>query len=127
MKMLIGGREVDASNGTVMENINPATGEIIETVPCASPEDVEQTIRNAVQGQKEWAAIPFHKRMEILERFVQLAQQNEETIARTMAVEGGKPFAQALGEVGRVKDAFRLYMAEARTMYGKTIPMNSEP
>ena len=85
------------------------------------------TIRNAVEGQKQWAAIPFHKRMEILEKFVQLAQQNEEKIARTMAIEGGKPFAQALGEVGRVKDAFRLYMAEARTMYGKTIPLNSEP
>lgn len=127
MKMLIGGKEVDASNGAVMENINPATGEVIDTVPCASPEDVEQTIRNAVEGQKEWAAIPFHKRMEILENFVQLAQQNEEAIARTMAIEGGKPFAQALGEVGRVKDAFRLYMAEARTMYGKTIPLNPEP
>lgn len=127
MKMLIGGKEVDASNGAVMDNINPATGKVIDTVPCASPEDVEQTIRNAVEGQKQWAAIPFHKRMEILERFVQLAQQNEEKIARTMAIEGGKPFAQALGEVGRVKDAFRLYMAEARTMYGKTIPLNSEP
>jgi len=127
MKMLIGGKEVNASNGAVMDNINPATGKVIDTVPCASPEDVEQTIQNAVEGQKEWAAIPFHKRMEILERFVQLAQQNEEVIARTMAEEGGKPFAQALGEVGRVKDAFRLYMAEARTMYGKTIPLNPEP
>lgn len=127
MKMLIGGKEVDASNGAVMENINPATGKVIDTVPSASPEDVELTIRNAVEGQKEWAAIPFHKRMEILEKFVQLAQQNEETIARIMAEEGGKPFGQALGEVGRVKDAFRLYMAEARTMYGKTIPLNSEP
>ena len=127
MKMLIGGKEVDASNGAVMNNINPATGEIIDTVPCASPEDVELVIQNAVEGQKQWAAIPFHKRMEILEKFVQLAQQNEETIARTMAIEGGKPFAQALGEVGRVKDAFRLYMAEARTMYGKTIPLNPEP
>jgi len=127
MKMLIGGKEVDASNGAVMDNINPATGKVIDTVPCASPADVEQTIRNAVEGQKQWAAIPFHKRMEILEKFVQLAQQNEEAIARTMAVEGGKPLAQALGEVGRVKDAFRLYMAEARTMYGKTIPLNSEP
>ena len=127
MKMLIGGKEVDASNGAVMDNINPSTGAVIDTVPCASPEDVELTIRNAVEGQKQWAAIPFHKRMEILERFVQLAQQNEEKIARTMAIEGGKPFAQALGEVGRVKDAFRLYMAEARTMYGKTIPLNSEP
>ena len=127
MKMLIGGMEVEASNGAVMNNINPATGEVIETVPCATAEDLETVIANAVEGQKEWAAIPFFKRMEILEKFVQLAQQNEERIARTMSIEGGKPYAQALGEVGRVKDAFRLYMAEARTMYGKTIPMNSEP
>ena len=127
MKMLIGGNEVDASNGAVMENINPATGAVIDTVPCATAEDLETVISNAVEGQKQWAAIPFYKRMEILERFVALAQENEEVIARTMAIEGGKPYAQALGEVGRVKDAFRLYMAEARTMYGKTIPLNSEP
>ena len=127
MKMLIGGREVDASNGAVYENINPATGAVIDTVPSAALEDVQTVIANAVQGQKDGAAIPFHKRMEILEKFVLLAQENEEKIARTMAIEGGKPFAQALGEVGRVKDAFRLYIAEARTMYGKTIPLSPEP
>ena len=127
MKMLIGGKEVDASNGAVMDNINPATGEVIDTVPCATAEDLDTVIANAVEGQKEWAAIPFHKRMEILEKFVSLAEANEEKIARTMAIEGGKPLSQALGEVGRVKDAFRLYMAEARTMYGKSIPMNPEP
>jgi len=127
MKMLIGGREVDASNGAVTPNSNPATGEVIDTVPCATLQDVETAVANAVQGQKEWAAIPFHKRMEILEKFVLLVQEQEEKIARTMAVEGGKPFAQALGEVGRVKDAFRLYMAQARTMFGNTLPMNSEP
>ena len=127
MKMLIGGKEVEASNCAVMDNINPATGEVIDTVPCATAEDLETVISNAVEGQKQWAAIPFHKRMEILEKFVVLAQENEEKIARTMAIEGGKPYAQALGEVGRVKDAFRLYMAEARTMYGKSIPLNSEP
>ena len=127
MKMLIGGKEVEASNGAVMDNINPATGEVIDTVPCATAEDLETVISNAVEGQKQWAAIPFHKRMEILEKFVVLAQENEEKIARIMAIEGGKPYAQALGEVGRVKDAFRLYMAEARTMYGKSIPLNSEP
>lgn len=127
MKMLIGGKDVEASNGAVMDNINPATGEVIDTVPCATAEDLETVISNAVEGQKQWAAIPFHKRLEILEKFVVLAQENEEKIASTMAIEGGKPYAQALGEVGRVKDAFRLYMAEARTMYGKSIPLNSEP
>lgn len=127
MKMLIGGKEVDSSDLSVMNNINPANGEIIDTVPSATAEDLEKAISSAVIGQKEWAAIPFHKRMEILEKFVILIQKNEETIARTMAIEGGKPIAQAMGEIGRVKDAFRLYMAEARTMYGKTIPLNSEP
>ena len=63
MKMLIGGMEVDASNKAVMNNVNPATGKVIDTVPSASPEDLERTISNAVEGQKEWAAIPFHKRM----------------------------------------------------------------
>lgn len=127
MKMLIGGKPCDASDGKVSQNINPATGEVIDTVPCATAADLETVISNAVQGQKEWAAIPFHKRMEILEKFVALAEQNEEKIARTMAIEGGKPLAQAMGEVGRVKDAFRLYMAEARTMYGKSLPLDPEP
>jgi len=127
MKMLIGGREVDASNGVTYQNIEPATGDVIDTVPVATLEDVEEAISNAVKGQKEWAAIPFHKRMEILERFVTLIQQREQEIAQIMSREGGKPIGQALGEVGRVKDAFRLYMAEARTMYGKTIPLNPEP
>ena len=127
MKMLIGGKEVEASNGAVSQNINPATGEVIDTVPCATAQDVETVIANAVEGQKEWTAIPFHKRMEILEKFVTLIQDKEAEIAKAMAVEGGKPYAQALGEVGRVKDAFRLYMAEARTMYGKSIPMDPEP
>lgn len=127
MKMLIGGMEVDASDLSFVNNINPATNEIIDTIPTATADDLERTISNAVKGQKEWVSIPFHKRMEILEKFVVLIQENEEIIAKQMALEGGKPITQALGEVGRVKDAFRLYMAEARTMYGKTIPLNSEP
>ena len=127
MKMLIGGRETDASNGAVTQNIDPATGEVIETVPAATLEDVKTAVANAVEGQKEWAGIPFYKRMEILENFVSLIQRKEQQIARTMSREGGKPIGQAMGEIGRVKDAFRLYMAEARTMYGKTIPLDPEP
>jgi len=127
MKMIIGGKSVDASDGKITQNVNPANGEAFDTVPSATPDDVKRAIACAVEGQKEWIAIPFYQRMEILEDFVSLIRKHEEEIAVMMAREGGKPIAQARGEVGRVKDAFRLYMAAARTLFGSTLPMDSEP
>lgn len=59
MKMLIGGEKVDASDGMVFDVINPATGEFIDTVPMATTEDIEKAVKNAKEGQKEWAAIPI--------------------------------------------------------------------
>lgn len=126
MKMLIGGKKVDAISKKTMDNINPATYEIIDTVPEAGEEDIELAIQNAVKGQKEWNDIPFHKRMDILENFINLLDKNKEKVAEMMCLEGGKPIGQALGEVGRVRDGFHSYMAQARTMFGKTLPFNSE-
>ncbi len=127
MKMLLGGKWCDASNGAVMDNINPATGKVYDTVPRATAEDVKTCVANAVKGQKEWAAIPFYKRMEMLEEFIRLVEADSEKIAEIMTLEGGKPYGQSLAEVGRVKDTTRGYIAAARTMYGKTLPFNPEP
>ena len=41
MKNLIGGEKLDASNGAVIEVINPATKEVIDTVPNSTVEDVD--------------------------------------------------------------------------------------
>lgn len=126
MKMLIGGKKVDSFSGKVINNINPATGETVCTVPEACEEDIELALSNAVKGQEEWNAIPFHKRMDILENFIGLLDDNKEEVAKQMCLEGGKPIRQALGEVGRVRDGFHSYMAQARTMFGKTLPFDSE-
>lgn len=40
MKMFIGGKAADASDGKVIEVINPATGKLVDTVPSATPQDV---------------------------------------------------------------------------------------
>ena len=58
MNMYIGGQYVPASDGGVRNVVCPTTGEIIGTVPSATREDVARAIANAVQGQKEWNAIP---------------------------------------------------------------------
>ena len=58
MKMIIGGEFVDAADGSVIENYNPCTRQLIGTVPSATESDVDAAIAAAVAGQEEWFALP---------------------------------------------------------------------
>jgi acyl-CoA reductase-like NAD-dependent aldehyde dehydrogenase len=73
MKMIIDGKPADASNGAVIEVINPANGKVIDTVPAATEEDVARAVEKAKQGQKKWAQVPVSEKGEILLKFVALA------------------------------------------------------
>lgn len=53
MKMLIGGNRCDASDGKTMDVLNPATGEVVDTVPVATKADIEEVIALSVKGHKE--------------------------------------------------------------------------
>ena len=44
MKSLIGGEWRDAKDGKVIEVINPATGELIDTVPSLSKEEIDEAV-----------------------------------------------------------------------------------
>lgn len=110
-----------------MNNLNPATGEVYAVVHDFTDEEIDAAIGRAVEGAKEWTAIPFYKRMELMEKFLSLVDEHQEEIARIMTIEGGKPINQSRGEVGRVKDTCRSYMAAARTLFGQTMPINPEP
>jgi acyl-CoA reductase-like NAD-dependent aldehyde dehydrogenase len=50
MKMLIGGKKVDSSNGKTIDVVNPATGKLIDTVPAATKEDVSRALDYAKIG-----------------------------------------------------------------------------
>lgn len=128
MQMIIGGKHVDASNGKTSQLVNPATGQVIDTVPEATLEDLDRAIGLAVEGQKEWNAIPLHQRLAILETYCQLLTREEtvEKIARVMCEEGGKPIEQCRTEVFANAAIFRIYCAAAYTFYGKTLPYNGE-
>lgn len=128
MQMIIGGKHVDASNGKTSQVVNPATGQVIDTVPDATLEDLDRAIGLAVEGQKEWNAIPLHQRLAILETYCQLLTREEtvEKIARVMCEEGGKPIEQCRTEVFANAAIFRIYCAAAYTFYGKTLPYNGE-
>ena len=129
MKMIIGGKEVAASNGEVIEVINPANGKVIDTVPAATEEDVNLAVKLAVEGQKVWGAVPLHKRGEIINKFVTLTQTPKEKLelASLLSQETGKPITEAIAEIGNIPTLFTGFVEKAKHLYGESIPSGSEP
>ena len=58
MKSLIGTEWREAKNNDTIKVINPATNELIDTVPSLSAEEVEEAINYAYEHQKEWENVP---------------------------------------------------------------------
>ena len=61
MKMLLGGKRADAVSGREFEVLNPATGEVIDRVPQAGPEDVRLALGFARAGRRVMGALPAHQ------------------------------------------------------------------
>jgi acyl-CoA reductase-like NAD-dependent aldehyde dehydrogenase len=126
MKMIIDGKEVDASNGATIPVTNPATGKVIDTIPAASEADVQLAVEKAKQGQKIWAKVPLHEKGDILLKFVALVEENKEKLARTLSDETGKPITEARGEIANIPIAFKGFIEKAKHLYGEVIPNGQE-
>ncbi|MDR2110171.1 MAG: aldehyde dehydrogenase family protein [Spirochaetaceae bacterium] len=126
MKMIIGGKAVDASDRAVIEVINPAKGKLIDTVPAATEGDVKLAVEKAKEGQKKWAQVPIHEKGDILLKFIALVEENKEKLARTLSDETGKPITEARGEIANIPIAFKGFVERAKHLYGEVIPQGQE-
>lgn len=126
MKMLIGGKAVDAADGASIDVINPATGTVVDTVPAATAEDVAKAVACAKEAQKEWAKIPVYQRVEIMYKFIDLVERDKEDLARTLSNETGKCISEARAEIGNIPIAFKAFSERAKHFYGQTIPEGME-
>ncbi len=117
----INGTFVPSSSSAVIENRNPATGELICTVPDSSPEDVAAAIGSAASAQKDWAKLPAIQRARLLRDIAARIRRNVEDLARVITEEQGKVLDLARVEVAFTADYFD-YMAEwARRIEGEIL------
>lgn len=126
MKNLIGYDWKESSNGATIEVVNPATQELIDTVPNVSIEDVDTAVKVAVEEQKKWAEVSIYERAEKLYKFVDLVEQNKEKLAQLLMQETGKPIREARGEIGNVRIGTRAFIERAKHLYGESIPAGTE-
>lgn len=127
--MFIGGEEREAADGRKIDVINPATGEVVDTVPVAARADVDEVLDNAVEGFELWAETPLHKRMAVMQRFVDLAmrEDNRRAMALIMSKEMGKPYNEAYGDFNILKNHIEGFISAARNnLVGTVLPFGGE-
>ena len=93
--------EAFADNGRTADVYNPSTGEVIHQVPLASRDTVQKAIDAAKAAFPAWRNTPPAKRAQVLFRFKQLLEQNEQRIVQLISEEHGKTLEDASGELKR--------------------------
>jgi acyl-CoA reductase-like NAD-dependent aldehyde dehydrogenase len=106
---------------------NPATGELLATVPDATREDIDRAVAAARESfeKKTWRGLDPSRKEKILWDLSALLVKHKEELARLESMENGKTLREAMGaDVEPAIDAFRYYAGWVRKIYGETIPVD---
>jgi len=121
----IDGKWVGADNGQTFDVTNPATGEVIASVPQMGEAEAERAVVGAHKAFKQWKRKTAKERAELLQRWYALMQENLDDLAQILTAEQGKPLAEARGELANGTSFVQWFAEEAKRIYGDTIPQPS--
>jgi glyceraldehyde-3-phosphate dehydrogenase (NADP+) len=124
--LLINGALAPGS-GTPAPIVAPYDCRTVGHAAVATRQDVERAIDAAARAAPEARALPAFKRAEVLERIHALAAARREELAVLLALEAGKPIAQARYELDRMLFVFRDAEAEAMRIGGEVLPLDRMP
>jgi aminomuconate-semialdehyde/2-hydroxymuconate-6-semialdehyde dehydrogenase len=91
----IGGRFVAPASGTWIDDIGPATGEVIARIPDSDRVDVDMAVEAAKEAFGSWSATPAAERSRILLAVADRIEQNLEELSLLESLDNGKPVALA--------------------------------
>ncbi|KIQ03923.1 aldehyde dehydrogenase family protein, partial [Pseudomonas fulva] len=118
----VNGAWADADSGQTIKVTNPATGDVIGTVPKMGAAETRRAIEAADKALPAWRALTAKERSAKLRRWYELMLENQEDLARLMTIEQGKPLAEAKGEIAYAASFIEWFAEEAKRIYGDTIP-----
>lgn len=121
----IAGQWSDADGGGTIAVNNPATDEILGTVPKMGAAETRRAIDAAAAAYPEWRAKTGKERAGILRRWFELMMENQDDLGVLMTAEQGKPLAEAKGEVAYAASFIEWFGEEAKRVYGDTIPSHA--
>jgi malonate-semialdehyde dehydrogenase (acetylating)/methylmalonate-semialdehyde dehydrogenase len=97
----ISGQTTAGTSTRAQDVFNPATGEVTGRVSLANVQDVAKAVASAQAAFPAWADTPPLRRARVMFKYLELLNQNRDTLARMITAEHGKVFTDAQGEVTR--------------------------
>jgi succinate-semialdehyde dehydrogenase/glutarate-semialdehyde dehydrogenase len=118
----VDGAWVDADRKGTIEVTNPATGEVIGTVPRMGAAETRRAIEAANKALPAWRAKTAKERAVILRKFFDLMMANQDDLGVLMTTEQGKPLAESKGEIAYAASFIEWFAEEGKRIYGDVIP-----
>ena len=112
------------SNETIVVT-NPASGEVLGTVPKMGVDETRAAIEAANDAYPAWRAKTAKERATILRKWFDLMMENQEDLAKMMTAEQGKPMKESMGEIVYAASFIEWFAEEGKRIYGDTIPQHA--
>lgn len=106
--------------------LNPRNEKIIGHVPSANSETVDEAIQAATTAFFNWSAHSSDERTVYLEKWANLIEENEASLAELLSLEQGKPLHEALGEMKGTCVIIRWFAQEGKRIYGEVLPASKQ-
>jgi malonate-semialdehyde dehydrogenase (acetylating)/methylmalonate-semialdehyde dehydrogenase len=120
IKNLIGAEWTDVDAAT-LPIYNPATAEVIDTVPMSGAREVDGAVTAATEAWPRWARVPLMERVRLMFRYKQLLEDAAEDLARIITLHHGKTLDEARGEVRRGIEVVDFACGAPTLLQGRTL------
>ncbi|WP_170605611.1 NAD-dependent succinate-semialdehyde dehydrogenase [Ruegeria arenilitoris] len=118
----VGGDWIAADSDALIDVQNPATGEVIGTVPNCGTEETLRAIEAAKLAFPEFSSMPLLERVNLLWDLQDALLDNKQSLAELLTIEQGKPLAESLGEITIGAAYVRWFAEEIRRTKGEIVP-----
>ncbi len=123
MDMLINGEHI--SDMDVTGVINPYTNEVIDTVPIAHLNNVDNVINAANNAKSSLQEMSAFKISNKLFAVCDKLKENRRNFAELLSMEVGKPIKESYVELDRSIETLKLAAEEAKRIYGESVPLDA--
>jgi 1-pyrroline dehydrogenase len=109
-----------ATTELTLDALNPATGEVLASVPSMSAEEVDEAVERAKEAFVGWQDATPKERSELLHKLADVIEDNAEELAQIESRNVGKPIGLAREEMPFAVDNLRFFAGAARNLEGKS-------